>query len=282
MAFSDKGAHQLPVRRILILSLFAAMELALSAAESLIPPFIPLPGVKLGLANIVTLVAFSMVPKGQVFLVVIMRLILTGFVLGTFLIPAFWLSCGGCLLSYVVMALFTGRRSVSVAGVSLAGAAASIQASGAAVVGSQEAAIRSAADRAGVTIDSQAAANLAQITSSVNASTQNLDAASALLSSDLRAVLLDLGASSARTGLLGSIATSSATANAANSQLATATQTATSYANARSQDMAGIQLQAAQTRAALQAQADLPLFHLDLPATVVHQTVYSFHIGADQ
>ena len=112
------------MRRIVTLSLFIGMELALSAIESLIPPFIPLPGIKLGLANIVTLTAFSLIPGKQVFLIVALRLILTGLVLGTFLVPAFWLSCGGGLLSFFVMALLNGRRGISVLGVSLAGAAA--------------------------------------------------------------------------------------------------------------------------------------------------------------
>ncbi|MCL1804970.1 MAG: Gx transporter family protein [Clostridiales bacterium] len=122
--FSGKRGGAMPIRRIVTLSSLIAMELALSAIESLIPPFIPLPGIKLGLANIVTLTAFSLMPAGQVFMVVAVRLVLAGLVLGTFLVPAFWLSCCGGLLSFVVMALFTGRRGLSVLGVSLAGAAA--------------------------------------------------------------------------------------------------------------------------------------------------------------
>ena len=116
--------HGLPVRRLLTLSLLIAMELALSAVESLIPPFVQLPGIKLGLANIITLTAFALAPKKQVFLVVILRLALAGLILGTFLTPVFWISAGGGLLSFLVMALLSGRKPISVAGVSLAGAAA--------------------------------------------------------------------------------------------------------------------------------------------------------------
>ena len=114
----------LSVRRLLVMSMFVGMELALSAIESLIPPFVPLPGVKLGLANIVTLAAFGLLPRKQVFCVVVMRLVLAGLVLGTFMVPTFWLSCGGGLLSFFMMALLTGRPRVSVIGVSLVGAAA--------------------------------------------------------------------------------------------------------------------------------------------------------------
>ncbi len=129
MASSNKkqalaGKRSLSVRDILFLSLLVAMSLALSAVEAAIPPFIPLPGVKLGLANIITLTAFGFFPRRQVFLVVVLRLLLAGLVLGTFLTPAFWISWGGGLVSFFIMAIFTGRKSVSIVGVSLAGAAA--------------------------------------------------------------------------------------------------------------------------------------------------------------
>ena len=121
MAFSDS---RMPVRRVLTLSLLVAMELALAALESLFPPMIQIPGIKIGLANIITLTAFSLIRKREVFLVIVMRLILTGLVLGSFLTPVFWISGAGCLLSYVAMAISYGRGSVSIVGVSLLGAAA--------------------------------------------------------------------------------------------------------------------------------------------------------------
>jgi heptaprenyl diphosphate synthase len=39
-------------------------------------------------------------------------------------VPVFWISCGGGLLSFAVMAMLTGRRAFSVIGTSLAGAVA--------------------------------------------------------------------------------------------------------------------------------------------------------------
>ena len=120
----SSGERPLPVRRVLALALLTAMALALAAAESLLPLFIPFPGVKLGLPNIVALAAFALVPRKQVFLIVAMRLALAGLVLGTFLTPAFWISCGGGLLSFLAMAALSGSGAVSVVGVSLAGAAA--------------------------------------------------------------------------------------------------------------------------------------------------------------
>ena len=110
-------------RALVFLSLLTVMELALSAAESLLPPFIPFPGVKLGLANSITLIAFSLLPRRQVFLVVFLRLLLSGLVLGSFATPVFWISFSGGMLSFLVMALCTGHKGISVIGVSLAGAA---------------------------------------------------------------------------------------------------------------------------------------------------------------
>ena len=121
MGFSDR--RLLSVHALVMISLLSAFALALTALESMFPPVVPIPGVKLGLANIVTLVSFSLIKKRQVFLVVLIRLIMTGLILGTFLAPVFWISCGGGLLSFLVMAVFRGQRLISIVGVSLAGAA---------------------------------------------------------------------------------------------------------------------------------------------------------------
>jgi heptaprenyl diphosphate synthase len=114
----------MPLKSVLLLAMLTAMSLGLAAAEALLPPLLFLPGVKLGLPNIVTLTALAFLEKKQVFLVVVMRLLLAGLALGTFLTPAFWISCGGGALSFLIMAILAGRQSVSVVGVSLGGAAA--------------------------------------------------------------------------------------------------------------------------------------------------------------
>ena len=43
-------------RKLTTLSLLAAIALALYAVESALPPIVPIPGIKLGLSNIITLV----------------------------------------------------------------------------------------------------------------------------------------------------------------------------------------------------------------------------------
>ena len=47
----------LPTKKLTVLALFTALSLAIYAAECALPPLLPLPGMKLGLANIVTMAA---------------------------------------------------------------------------------------------------------------------------------------------------------------------------------------------------------------------------------
>ena len=47
-------------RRLTTLALFATLALAIYSLESLLPPIVPIPGIKLGLANIVTLLVLHL------------------------------------------------------------------------------------------------------------------------------------------------------------------------------------------------------------------------------
>lgn len=110
-------------RRLVLSALMVAMAMALAAAESMLIPPLPIPGLRLGLANIVTLVCFSLFPRRTVLAVVAVRLVLTGLVLGSFLTPTFLMGATGALLSFCPMAVLHGRKQVSLLGMSLAGAA---------------------------------------------------------------------------------------------------------------------------------------------------------------
>ncbi len=121
---------------------------------------------------------------------------------------------------------------------------------------------------------------LAQINSGVTSSTRDMEAATTLLVADLRTVLLDLGQRKVGGGgLLGAMATNAATASTADYQLGLAGDKATSYANVRGRDVAGLMLRQAQTDAAMQMLEGLPAFQLDLPSGSQHRTVYNFSIG---
>ncbi|ALS57806.1 hypothetical protein C5C66_08430 [Rathayibacter toxicus] len=155
-----------------------------------------------------------------------------------------------------------------------------ITSDGANTVNKEHADLDKAEKRISTAVSEQTQASLATIDTTIGASTRDTDAASALLVADLHKVLLDLGDRSTNgSGLLGSMTTSAAKVGAADVQLALASQSAQGYSNVRSEDIAGILLAQAQSRASLTAGAALPAFHLGTPSGVQTQTVYSFRIG---
>lgn len=89
--------------RLVILSLYVAMALILSYVESLIPLPLPIPGAKIGLPNIITLVSLLTLGWPLTLLVVIARVFLAGFLFGGGFSIVY--SLGGGLLSLLVMSL---------------------------------------------------------------------------------------------------------------------------------------------------------------------------------
>lgn len=69
-------------RKLTLLALFAALSVGIYALESLIPPLIPIPGVKLGLANIITLVVLKKYGLRDASLVLIVRILITSLLFG--------------------------------------------------------------------------------------------------------------------------------------------------------------------------------------------------------
>lgn len=110
-------------KRYVLLSLMIAFSLVLRVVEGFLPAtaFIA-PGLKLGLANIITVVMLYRFRPSETFLVTIVRVIL-GSVLGGGL-SSFLYSAAGAVLSFFVMLLFRGLRRfpLSIIGVSILGA----------------------------------------------------------------------------------------------------------------------------------------------------------------
>lgn len=108
-------------KKLTLCAIFTALALGLSFAERLIPLPIFLPGIKLGLANVVTLVALCILGKGSAFAILTARCLL-GSLFGGLTGLAFSLSGG--LVSLGVMTLALGSKKLSLYGVSVLGAAA--------------------------------------------------------------------------------------------------------------------------------------------------------------
>ncbi|MCW8932763.1 MAG: Gx transporter family protein [Gammaproteobacteria bacterium] len=78
-------------------ALLAALAITIHIIESAFPS--PLPGIKPGLANVVTLFTFMMYGWKTALQVSLLRVIISSLLLGTFLSPTFLLSLSGALLS---------------------------------------------------------------------------------------------------------------------------------------------------------------------------------------
>ena len=106
--------------RIIVLALFVAQSLVLYIVEGMLPvPFIA-PGAKLGLANLITVIAlYALRRKRDVALILGVRLILAAALGGG--INAFWYSLAGAVLSFSAMAILMKTGKFSLIGVSAAG-----------------------------------------------------------------------------------------------------------------------------------------------------------------
>ncbi len=97
----------------------AALGLIFSYIEFLIPLPLPIPGIKLGLANIVVIVAMYSLNEKYAFLVNFTRIILAAALFGS-LFSGLYAMAGG-LLSFLCMVLLKKTNIFSIAGVSMAG-----------------------------------------------------------------------------------------------------------------------------------------------------------------
>ena len=112
------------VNQMTLCAILVSTALVLSYVERFIPlqMFIPLPGIKLGLANIVTLMALFFLGEKSAFTILIIRCILGSMFGGG--ISGLVFSLTGGLWAMTVMCIFKRCRFVSIYGVSILGAAA--------------------------------------------------------------------------------------------------------------------------------------------------------------
>lgn len=105
--------------------LFTAAALLFSYVESLLPLqlFIPIPGFKLGLANVCVMLAFFYLGAVDGLLITFAKCGLTALLFGTPV--SFWFSLGGGVLAYcfLLIAKFVIRENISFIGISVACAA---------------------------------------------------------------------------------------------------------------------------------------------------------------
>ena len=103
-------------------AILAALALALSYVEGLFPPPVPLPGFKLGLANIVTLFALYALGAAPALAILLVRVLLGAMFAGN--ASALIYSLLGGLCAMLVMIALSRWDKLSIYGVSIGGAAA--------------------------------------------------------------------------------------------------------------------------------------------------------------
>lgn len=90
-------------RRLALTAALTAIALTIFIAEAQIPPIVPIPGVKLGLANIITLTAMAILGRKEAGAVLAARIILGSMFTGS--VSAMIFSAAGGLCAYAVMCL---------------------------------------------------------------------------------------------------------------------------------------------------------------------------------
>jgi heptaprenyl diphosphate synthase len=104
------------------MAVLIALALALAAVERLLPAPVPVPGAKLGLANLATVVALYVLGAKQALCIGVVRVVLAGFLFGAWASTLYALS--GAVAAFAVMALMKQSGAFGVVGASVAGGVA--------------------------------------------------------------------------------------------------------------------------------------------------------------
>jgi len=101
---------------------FTALALIFSYVEAMIPINFGIPGVKLGLANLIVVIVLYKGDWKDALFIAVARIVLSGFIFGNLFSILY--SLAGGLLSLLVMILLKRTNAFSIAGVSIGGGAA--------------------------------------------------------------------------------------------------------------------------------------------------------------
>ena len=105
-------------RKIALCAMLMAIAMIFSYVEVLIPINLGVPGIKLGIANLVVVVGLFFLPAGEVLMISVARILLMGYLFGNGMSILY--SLAGGLLSFLVM-LLKHIKGFSITGVSIAG-----------------------------------------------------------------------------------------------------------------------------------------------------------------
>lgn len=106
-------------KRVAYTAILIALAMIFSYVEVLIPFHFGIPGIKLGLANLVVVIAIYILKPAQVMVISVARIVLVSFLFGN--MSSMLYSLAGGILSFFVMLLLKKIKGFSMLGVSIAG-----------------------------------------------------------------------------------------------------------------------------------------------------------------
>ncbi|MFP3154969.1 Gx transporter family protein [Lachnospiraceae bacterium ZAX-1] len=110
---------KLKAHKTALLGMLLALALLCGYVESLIPFYFGIPGMKLGLANLVVLMAMYLVGSKEALFISILRIMLAGFLFGSMFSIVY--SLAGGLLSFFIMLILKKTDRFHIISVSVAG-----------------------------------------------------------------------------------------------------------------------------------------------------------------
>ena len=110
------------IKRIAAAGALTAVALIFSYVETLISSFIPVPGVRLGIANIVVVLALFMMGPWEALAIGLLRIVIASVLFGNPV--SFAMSLSGFALSFPVMLILKKTGKFTIPGISLGGGAA--------------------------------------------------------------------------------------------------------------------------------------------------------------
>jgi len=105
--------------KVAYFGVFTALALIFSYVETLIPIHLGIPGVKLGLANLIIVITLYKMGIKEAYILSIVRVVLAGFIFGNMFSILY--SMSGGLLSLTVMIFLKKTDKFSIMGISMAG-----------------------------------------------------------------------------------------------------------------------------------------------------------------
>lgn len=106
-------------KKVSVIGLFTAMALLLSCIENMLPFRTGIPGIKLGIANLIIVIAFYFLPSGEVLSMSLLRVFFLSVFSGSPFTAVF--SFTGAIASFFAMYISYRRNSFSPVGISILG-----------------------------------------------------------------------------------------------------------------------------------------------------------------